>query len=199
MSNRQALLLAASLLVSSLASFASAGQDAPKLADRSPDGRSLAELARLIAPAPPPTTPTPTLAKLIGSCDAGSPINLDDSSLEAGGGRPVGTLSTYTTLLQIGESDSGFVRARANAVWDASDLRNLLGLLRSGSYVWAEGPLHDNRVSVGIGYAVPVRDLNGHECRVYVAGLNVTPLWYGGPISADALRKLLAKRKADQH
>jgi hypothetical protein len=196
MSNRQAFSLAASLFVFSLTSFASSGQNAP---GKSPAGPDLAELARSTAPAPPPTTPTPTLAKLIGSCDAGSPINLDDSSLEAGGGRPVGPLSTYTALLQIAQSDSGFVRARANAVWDASDLRNLLGLLRSGSYVWAEGPLHDNRVSAGIGYAVPVRDQNGRECRAYVSGLNVIPLWSGGPISADALRQLLAKRKADQH
>jgi hypothetical protein len=110
----------------------------------------------------------PTLTPLIGSCSAGAPI-LEDGSPDPKGVRPVGELTQYSQLVWIRESDSGFVRARADAQWGANDPRNVLGYLPAGSYVWAEGPLKNAAVSAGPGFAVPVRDLSGRTCRVYLS------------------------------
>jgi hypothetical protein len=138
------------------------------LAAQEASGPSLPELAALVPPAPPPKQPVPSLASLIGDCAAGQPL-LANGATESKGARPVGDLASYATLIQIVSSPSGFVRARANADWSNKDRRNVLGFLRAGSYVWAEGPLKNGDFSAGIGWAVPVRDPGGKDCRAYLS------------------------------
>jgi hypothetical protein len=132
------------------------------------NGPSLAELRRLMPPANVAPNAEPALAPLIGSCSAGTPL-LADGSPDPEGVRPVGELTKYSQLVRIRESDFGFVRARADAQWAADESRNILGYLPAGSFVWAEGPLKNAAVSAGPGFAVPVRDLSGRSCRVYIS------------------------------
>ena len=131
-------------------------------------GPSLAELRHLMPPGDIAPTAEPTLTPLIGSCRVGTPI-LADGSIDPEGVRPVGDLTKYSQLVWVRESDSGFVRARADAQWVADDLRNVLGYLPAGSHVWAEGPLRNASFSAGPGFAIPVRDLSGRTCRVYIS------------------------------
>ena len=127
---------------------------------------SLAELRRL----------TPTVeakagdpVALLGSCGAGAPIRAEDGTLDPKGARPIGEPSAYSRVIRIKGSESGFVRARADAQWSSDDLRNVLGYLPAGSTVRAEGPLKNADYSAGVGYAVAVRDLAGRTCRAYLS------------------------------
>ena len=131
-------------------------------------GPSLEELRHLMPPANSLPNAEPTLTPLIGSCSAGTPI-LADGSPDPEGVRPVGDLTRYSQLVWIRESEFGFVRARADAQWVADENRNVLGYLPADSYVWADGPVSNAAFSAGLGFAVPVRDLSGRTCRVYIS------------------------------
>ena len=129
-------------------------------------GLSLRELRFLTPTVSATSSAQPTF--LIGSCSAGTPLSASGSP-DPNGTRPIGDLSRYSRLIRIRKSDSGFVRARADAQWDVEELRNVLGYLPAGLEVWAEGPLKNADVSAGIGFAVPVRDLIGNTCRAYLS------------------------------
>lgn len=156
----------------------------PALAVQETSGPTLPELAALIPPAPLPKEAVPSFAVLIGDCAAGQPI-LVSGEMDSGGARPVGDLTSYTTLIQIIAVPNGFARARANAIWDNDDRRNVLGFLRAGSYVWAEGPLKNGEFSAGLGWAVPVRDLSGKECRAYLSHTVVRVIFNGQMTQSD--------------
>jgi hypothetical protein len=64
-----------------------------------------------------------------------------------------------------------------------------------GSYVWAEGPLKDDDASAGVGWAVPVRDLNGKDCRAYVSSLVVRVL-FNGRMTQSELDRIIAEQAA---
>lgn len=131
-------------------------------------GLSLAELRRVTPTLDAKAGGTVLPVALLGSCSAGAPI-LPEGSLDPEGVHPIGELTAYSRIIRIRNTDSGFVRARADAQWSADDLRNLLGYLPAGSTVSAEGPLKNAAFSAGIGYAVPVRDLAGKTCRAYLS------------------------------
>jgi len=105
--------------------------------------------------------------------------------MDSSGAHPVGDLTNYTSLIQINSAPNGFVRARASAEWPSDVRGNVLGFLRTGSYVWAEGPLKNDGYSAGLGWAVPVRDLSGKECRAYVSSTLVRVLRNGPMIQSE--------------
>ncbi len=134
------------------------GTEAP---DTSP---SLDELRGVFARAP--DVASGVVVPLIGRCDAGS--QLDPGGVVAGAAAlPVGDLAMYDTPVTLASTASGFVRARAQAAFAASEDRNLLGYLVAGQPVLAQGPLKDAEGSMGVGYALAVRDVLGVQCRAY--------------------------------
>jgi hypothetical protein len=164
------------------------------LAAQETSGPSLLELAALVPPVPPPKQPVPSLATLIGDCASGQP-HVANGATDSKGVRPVGDLTTYRALIQIISAPNAFVRARASAGWPSQDRRNVLGFLRAGSYVWAEGPLKDGDPSAGVGWAVPVHDLSGKDCRAYLSNTVVRVL-FNGPMTQSQFDRIVAEQAA---
>jgi len=155
---------------------------------------TLPELASLVPPVPLPAHPVPSPAILIGVCASGQTF-LANGSNDGNGARPVGDLAGYRALIQIVSVPNGFVRARASAEWPIDVRGNVLGFLRTGSYVWAEGPLKNGSYSAGLGWAVPVRDLSGRECRAYVSSTVVRVL-FNGPMTQSELDRIIAEQRS---
>jgi len=83
--------------------------------------------------------------------------------------RPLGDLADYSTRIRAMDSALGFIRIRSEAIWSGEDLSNVLGTVPSGTVLWAEGPLKNAEISMGIGYAVAIRDKDGRTGRGYVS------------------------------
>jgi hypothetical protein len=94
-------------------------------------------------------------------------IVLIDGSCEHA--RAMGDLAHYSTPLRAKNSSLGFIRIRSDANWNAENSTNVLGTVPSGTLLWAEGPLKDWDTPSGIGYAVAIRDKEGHTGRGYVS------------------------------
>jgi hypothetical protein len=115
----------------------------------------------------------PRVVRMEGSCAAGRPIAasgaVKDEHVAA-----VGDVAEYRVCLRVtpGEGQE-HARIRANAVWPAEDMRNVLGRVPAGALLWGQGPLKNAEFSAGIGYAVAVQDDRGETCRGYIAGLVV--------------------------
>jgi hypothetical protein len=150
-------------------------------------------LACAEAPPEPPTappraaTPLPVTLPIDGSC---APIPGDDPQAErdtadtrrAYSPRAALPESEYDLRLFIPPNSLGSVRLRSRLSFDAQDLRNLLGHAPTNTIVAARGPMKNAPVSMGIGYAVRVRDRQGLECEGYVSGTVIERLTpYGEP------------------
>lgn len=108
---------------------------------------------------------------LEGSCRAARVIDAQGIALAPA--RPAGDLARYhTPLVVVGDER---VRVRANAMWPADDLRNVIGTISAGVRLLGDGPLKDSEVSAGVGYAIAVADSSGRRCRGYVSLLVARP------------------------
>lgn len=94
-------------------------------------------------------------------------VTLIEGSCE--GGRELGDLSSYGVRLRAKPDSLGFIRVRREAVWTLEDLSNVLGTVPCGTILWGEGPLKNAEYSMGVGYAVAVRDSQCRQCRGYVS------------------------------
>jgi hypothetical protein len=84
-------------------------------------------------------------------------------------GPPMGQIRAYAGGSATLVSSSTDVRVRSCPVWPADDLSNVLGVLPSGARIPVFGPLKHESWGAGIGYAVPLVDPRGVECRGYVS------------------------------
>lgn len=96
-------------------------------------------------------------------------------------GREVGDMEQYTIKMRVGTSptDSISVRSDASCFEIKSCGHNILGRIKSGTIIYAQGPLKNADYSAGIAYAFPVRDSKGNICRGYLSYLNVQPISMG--------------------
>ena len=90
-------------------------------------------------------------------------------------GREIGSLDQYSIRMKVGTSptDSISVRSDASCFEIQSCGHNILGKIKSGTIVYAQGPLKNADYSAGIAYAFPVKDQDGNICRAYLSYLNV--------------------------
>ncbi len=94
------------------------------------------------------------------------PVAIDQSCADA---PPMGDLRAYSgSSGRLVPSDIG-IRVRTCAVWPAEDLRNVIGVIEAERHVPLFGPLKHEAFSAGIGYAVPLVDPEGANCRGYVS------------------------------
>lgn len=124
---------------------------------------------------------------LHGLCSAGHTL-ANEPEFEERGARPVGDVAEYNMPIELvgtptrlevprrtfggrnGQRKPGtYVRIRSNAVFSADNLENVLGHADTGRCVLASGPLKDDAIDGGIGFAVRVRDARGALCRGYVS------------------------------
>jgi len=84
-------------------------------------------------------------------------------------GRELGDLAGYSIRLRAKQNSLGFIRVRRDAIWTLEDLSNVLGTVPCGTLLWGQGPLKNAEHSMGVGYAVAVRDAQGRQCRGYVS------------------------------
>lgn len=153
-------------------------------------------LACAEAPPEPSTTPRPAATHLPvtlpidGSC---APLPGDDPQAEgdtaaahlANSPRAALPESEYDLRLFIPPNSLGSVRLRSRLSFDAQDLRNVLGHAPTNTIVAAQGPMKNGPVSMGIGYALRLRDRQGLECEGYVSGTVVDRLTPYGPPRTD--------------
>jgi hypothetical protein len=97
-------------------------------------------------------------AALAGSCD---------------GAEPLGPAEAYKHLVRAKENTLGIVRVRSNGRFIAGEDENVLGEVKSGVLLYAQGPLKSADYGKSKAYAVVVRDLKGKLCRGYVSTLYV--------------------------
>ncbi|MES0491976.1 MAG: hypothetical protein ABUK01_18425 [Leptospirales bacterium] len=95
-----------------------------------------------------------------------SPVKFKGSCL---GANPMGNIESYDALLKIKQNSLKFIRVRSCPVWDTGTNLNVLGTIPTGITIPANGPLKNFSFSAGIGYAVPLQDLEGKYCRGYVS------------------------------
>lgn len=90
-------------------------------------------------------------------------------------GREIGNLDQYSIKMKVGTSptDSIHVRSDASCFEIKRCHHNILGKIKSGTIIYAQGPLKNRDFSAGIAYAFPVKDKNGNICRAYLSYLNV--------------------------
>ena len=103
----------------------------------------------------------------------------DDSIPQISGscekGREVGNLEQYSIKMKVGSSESDSISVRSDASCfnlEGCD-HNILGKIKSGTIIYAQGPLKNSDFSAGLAYAFPVKDRNGNVCRGYLSYLNV--------------------------
>ena len=85
------------------------------------------------------------------------------------GGRELVDLADYRVRLRAKQNSLGFIRIRREAIWTLEDLSNVLGTVPCGTILWGRGPVKNADYSMGVGYAVAVRDAQGRQCRGYVS------------------------------
>jgi hypothetical protein len=88
--------------------------------------------------------------------------------------RPPGGAADYAVRVRV--LTPGVVSVRSSAEFHAGDRTNRIGELEPGTLLAAAGPLAVGS-GEGVGYAVLVRDGDGHVCRGYVprASVEVVP------------------------
>jgi hypothetical protein len=77
-------------------------------------------------------------------------------------------------------SASGYARLRSRLTFSADDERNVLGRVPSCTVVMAAGPMKNGSGSMGVGYAVRVRDRSGRMCQAYLSDSVVSQVPDGG-------------------
>jgi hypothetical protein len=97
-------------------------------------------------------------AALAGSCD---------------GAEPLGPAEVYKHLVRAKENSLGIVRVRSNGRFVAGEDENVLGEVKSGALLYAQGPIKNADYGKSKAYAVAVRDTKGKLCRGYVSTLYV--------------------------
>ncbi|MCC7109708.1 MAG: hypothetical protein IT382_10495 [Deltaproteobacteria bacterium] len=125
-----------------------------------------AVVVRVADVAPTPREFVFDVAPVRGRCDLARTAENDGAGLPP---LPLAPTGEYSAVVCSKHNRAGSIRVRANAVFNGDDLGNMIGTLRSGSCVRAEGPLKDLDVPGGIGWAIPVEDDLGQRCRGYVA------------------------------
>jgi hypothetical protein len=107
----------------------------------------------------PASAPGESLAAALdGSCD---------------GAEPLGPAEAYKHLIRAKENTLGIVRVRSNGRFVAGEDENVLGEVKSGALLHAQGPLKNADYGKSKAYAVVVRDPKGKLCRGYVSTLYV--------------------------
>jgi hypothetical protein len=84
-------------------------------------------------------------------------------------GPAMGSLDAYASASATLITNETGVRVRVCAVWPATDLRNVLGVIPAGKRVPVFGPVKHPLWSAGVGYVVPLVDDQGRRCRGYVS------------------------------
>ncbi len=105
------------------------------------------------------------------SAEPGGPIPLEPIAVDRSctHAPPMGDLQAYSgSSGRLVASEMG-IRVRTCAVWPAKDLRNVIGVIEPELRVPLFGPLKHEAFSAGIGYAVPLVDPDGSNCRGYVS------------------------------
>jgi len=76
--------------------------------------------------------------------------------------------------IRANESAIGGARIRSRLVFEANDLRNVLGLLPSCTSVRAAGPMKNDTFSAGVGYSIRLVDPQNRRCQGFVSASVVT-------------------------
>jgi hypothetical protein len=121
---------------------------------------------------------------IAASCVDGGDPNEDVDAADAGRRytpRAIPPSANHDLTIVASPSSIGGARIRSRLIFEAADLRNVLGVLPSALRVRAAGPMKNSTFSAGLGYAIQLVDPEQRRCRGFVSASVVT---IAGPASA---------------
>ena len=130
-----------------------------------------------------PSDPAAEVVEILdfeGSCtpppgeDPTAEVDISDAGA-AYAPRPAVPAEYYTTVLQVQPSTLGAARVRSRLVFDAGDLRNVLTTVPDCALLRLAGPMKNSSGSMGLGWAVRLRDPAGQVCQGYLSQTVLAP------------------------